>query len=515
MSGYGRLALGAGLICFISLAGLYFATKIWMPFMWGLVIPGLLAFIFCIFNDRTSIFEFFTMKSTKQGLNMGALILIVFSFLAVTNFLGAKYYKVFDLSGNKVNTLSAQSVQLVKALDTDLIVRFFYKNGSDRVDENKKTFRDLVKKYQDESLKIQLEFIEMNEKAKLTQDYGATRGSGEAFIEFKGSKNRIENYTEQDFTNAVIKVTRIKKKNVYLIEGHGERNTDDEKDEASLFGFKQLLEKNSYNVKKVSLANAVEVPKDADALVILGPQQIFQPIEVKTLTTYLEQGGSVFLALEKGNTAGLEKLLSFLNLELEKFYVFNVYNSPMGQVVNAQSSTVAVNYSATHSATKVFGANQMTVFSQPNAIKIKSNSEAFKTEVLVKTPANSVALKDLDSQDYLGEPKSFNLGVEVKGKIAKSEKEFSVIVFSDVDFMSNLLLYQNLNRDLALNSVAALTKETDLISVSPKEPLATKILLSPPEMNQFLQFIFLGVFLPIPLVFMILSITVWYRRRYA
>ena len=157
----------------------------------------------------------------------------------------------------------------------------------------------------------------------------------------------------------------------------------------------------------------------------------------------------------------------------------------------------------------------MTVFSQPNAIKIKLNTEAFKTEVLVKTPVNSVALKDLDSQDYLGQPESFNLAVEVKGKIAKSEKEFSVIVFSDVDFMSNLLLYQNLNRDLALNSVASLTKENDLISISPKEPLATKILVSPPEMNQFLKFIFLGLFLPIPIVFMVLSITVWYRRRYA
>ncbi len=446
---------------------------------------------------------------------MGALIVIVFGFLTLVNYLGAKYYKVIDLSGNKVNTLSQQSVQLVKALDSDLVVRFFYKNGSDSVDENKKIFRDLVKKYQDESSKIQIEFIEMNEKAKLTQEYGATRGSGEAFLEFKGSKNRIENYTEQDFTNAVIKVTRTAKKNVYLIEGHGERNTDNEKDESGLFGFKQLLEKNSYNVKKMSLANAVEVPLDADALVILGPQQIFQPFEIKSITSYLERGGSLYLALEKGNTAGLEKLLSFLNLELEKFYVFNVYNSPMGQVVNAQSPTVAVNYSATHSATKVFGANQMTVFSQPNAIKIKLNTEAFKTEVLVKTPVNSVALKDLDSQDYLGQPESFNLAVEVKGKIAKSEKEFSVIVFSDVDFMSNLLLYQNLNRDLALNSVASLTKENDLISISPKEPLATKILVSPPEMNQFLKFIFLGLFLPIPIVFMVLSITVWYRRRYA
>lgn len=515
MSGQSRLALGASALCFISLAGLFFATKVWMPFMWGLLIPAVLGLGFWIYAEATRIAEFFKMKSTKQGLNMGALIFIVFFLLALINYLGAKYYKVIDLSGNRINTLSDQTVKLVSMLDSDLVIRFFYKNGSDRVDDNKKLFRDLVKKYQDVSTRINLEFVEMNEKAKLTQDYGATRGSGEAFLDYKGSKNRIENYTEQDLTNALIKVTRTQKKTIYLVEGHGEREIENEKNESGLYGFKQLLEKNSYIVKKLAIATVAEIPEDAQALAILGPTQSFQTSEVKALENYLEKGGALYLALEKGNTAGLEKLMGTLGIELEKFYVFNVYTTPMGQVVNAQSPTVAVNYSLTHPATKVFAANQMTVFSQPNAIKLTPPKADVQSEVLVMTPPNSVALKDLDSQDYMGEPKSFNLAVELKGKIGKSEKEFTVIAFSDVDFMSNLLLYQNLNRDLALNSIAALVKENDLIAISPKEPLATKILLSPPEMSQFMKFVIIGIFLPIPLVFMVLSIVLWYRRRHA
>ncbi len=515
MSGHSRLAFGASLICFIALAGLFFAIKMWMPFMWALLVPGIFGLLFWLYNDRLKLLDFFMMKSTKHGLNMGVLILIVFTLIGLINYLGAKYYKVIDLSGNKINTLSEQSVQLVKSLDADMRIRFFYKNGADQAEDNKKLFREVVKKYQDISAKVQLEFVEMNEKAKLTQDYGAARGSGEAFIDYKGSKNRIETYTEQDVTNAIIKVTRTEKKTVYFVEGHGERTTDQEKDDGGLAGFKQLLEKNSYVVKKLSLATTTEVPKDANALMILGAKQNFQAAEIKSLTTYLEDGGALLIAFEKINPGGLQALTATLGLDLEKFYVFNVYNTPMGQVVNAQSPTVAVNYSATHPATKVFGPNQMTVYSQPNALKLSEANAAIKFEVIARTPENSVALKDLDSQDYQGNPQSFILGAEIRGKLGKSEKEFSVIAFSDVDFMSNILLYQNLNRDLALNSVAALVKENDLISISPKEPKASAFLVPPPEMNQFLKFVILGLFLPLPLGFMILSTTLWYRRRHA
>src|SRR3989344_6099525 len=515
MSGKSRLALGLSLIFFMALAGLFFATKVWMPFMWGLLGPGVLGLFLGLYLSRHSVIEFFTMKSTKQGLNMGALIVIVITLLTLVNYLGAKYYKVFDLSGNGMNTLSDQTKALLSGLDSEMMLRFFYKNGADKVEDNKKQFRDLVKKYQDQSSKVQFEFVEMNEQAKLTQDYGASRGSGEAFLVYKENKNRIENYTEQDLTNAIIKVTRGEKKNIYFIEGHGERNTEIDKDETGMFGLNQLLEKNSYHVGQLSLAAQGGVPADAHAIMIIGPKQNFQPTEVKMLESYLERGGAILLALENRNTAGLNGLLSRLGLELESFYVFNVYNTPMGQVVNAQSPTVAVNYSSTHAATKVFTANQMTVFNQPNAFKLLPLSETVKTEVLVKTPKSSVALKELDSTDYFGEPRVFNLAVEVKGKLSPDDKEFTVIAFSDADFMSNLLLYQNLNRDLALNSVAALVKESDLISISPKEPQATRLILSPPETSQFIKFVVLGLFLPTPLVFMMVSFFLWYRRRHA
>lgn len=515
MSPKGKLLFSISILSFLCLGGLFFALRTWMPFMWGVAAPAVIGFIGWIVLDRHNIVEFFTMKTTKQGLNMGALILMVVLFLAAVNYLGARHYATFDFSNNAVNSISEQSKSIITHLDAPLQVKFFYKTGAERADENKKMFRELVQHYQDVSPNIQLEIAEMNEKPKLVQEFGAVKGSGEAFIEYKGNKNRVENYTEQDFTNAIIKVTRKEKKNIYFLQGHNERSLDDEKSETSLYGFKQMLEKNSYNVKTFSLATTSLVPSDASAVIIAGPTQQFQDIEVKALEQYLNEGGHLMLMLDDKDTHGLSPLLDKFGLELDPTYVFNVFNSPMGKVVNAQAATVAVEYSTSNEITRLFANNQMTVFRNPHSFHLKPTTKLIQQDVLVKTPESSVALTDLDSQNYTGVPHAFNLAVQVRGKLDEKAKDFSAVVFSDVDFVSNILLYQNINRDLALNTVSSLAQETDLISISPKEPMATKMLVSPPEFNQFFQFTVVGIFLPLPFLFMILSAALWYRRRHA
>ncbi len=515
MSKKGKLFLTISMLSLIAFVGLFFALKVWMPFMWFILAPFAIGLIGWIIVDIKNLKEFFGMKTTKQGLNMGAIILIALFFIALVNFVGARHYKTFDYSGNQVNTLSEQTKKVIQSLDQDVQVKYFYKNGADRAEENKKSFRDLMKRYQDASPRIQLEFVEMNEKAKLAQDFGANKGSGEAFIDYKGSKNRVENYTEQDFTNAIIKVTRTAKKTIFFLEGHGERSLDQEKDEASLFGFKQLLEKNSYIVQKLSLVTNPQVPANADAVVIADPKQGFQEFEIKALENYLARGGAIYISFDDQIPAGLQKLTTALGVELESFYVFNVFDSPMGAVVNAQSPTVGAQYSPTNEITKVFSAPQMTVFRQPRALKLLPPTASMQSEAIVKTPENSVALKTLDSQDYQGQPQAYNLAAQISGKYFNSDKDFSVVVFADTDFMSNILLYQNMNRDLALNSIASLAKETDLIAITPKEAQATKLTLSPPEFSQFFRFTVLGIFLPLPFLFMIISLVLWFKRRHA
>src|SRR3989344_2474530 len=106
-----------------------FLVGVWIPFLWiplGFFVGGLVG---AMVQERDSISGFLSMKTTKHGMNMGALIALAFMVLVVANFLAVRHYKVWDFSGSKTNTLSDQSTKLVKALDSELLVRFFYKKG--------------------------------------------------------------------------------------------------------------------------------------------------------------------------------------------------------------------------------------------------------------------------------------------------------------------------------------------------------------------------------------------------
>ena len=492
--------------------------------MWVIIASAVISFAGWIYYDRKLLFEIMTMKSTKNGLNMGVLILTSLVFLTGINILSLKKDKSFDLTQTGLHTLSPLSVQVLNQLEGDLNVKYFYKEGAENVANNRDAFKQTAQKYAAVSDKVNIEYIEMNANPKTTEAFGANRPVGEAFVEYKGQKNRIESqflgsqgqkFNEQDFTNAIIKVSRKTKKVIYVVEGDEERDIEDEKNPRGVFSFIQLLEKNSYVVKKINLVRAGAIPEEANAVAILGPQSQLQKFQIDAITKYLSNGGSLFLTLDDKNTAGLSGLLNSFGLKLDEHYVFNIIDSPMGQVVNSNQPTVAVDYSPINPITKVFTGNQKAVFVAPNSFSLVPIAPDIRNEVIVRTPETSVALLKMDSATYEGKPRSFNLMAEVSGKLVKATKEFKAVVAADTDFLSNGLIFQNVNRDIALNSISYLLGDSDLISITPKEVSITQMRMSPPEFSQFYKFTVMGIFLPLPFLFLGISIVLWLRRRHA
>ncbi|MNL22010.1 hypothetical protein D3C87_1433280 [compost metagenome] len=129
----------------------------------------------------------------------------------------------------------------------------------------------------------------------------------------------------------------------------------------------------------------------------------------------------------------------------------------------------------------------------------------------MKTNAASMSFKSLN---FSGEGPTglFSLVDFVKGTYPGAGKnEFSLLVAGDVDFVTNQMLYQNMNRDLVLNSMAALAKEESLISITPKEAQSTQMMMSPTKFGLFL-FCFV---IPLPLLLLGVSIGLWVKRRNA
>lgn len=499
-------------ISLVSLAITRYLIGDWVPFCW--VALGLAIFFLGLaaVKDRAFFAEFLTMKTTKEGMSMGVLIALLLSVLIIANYLGVKYYKVWDFSGAKSNTLSEQSLKLVDGLDSDLKVLFFYKKGVEGNEENRRLFRELVKKYQDRSNKVSLDFVEVNERPDIAQEYGVDKGSGVVFLNYKGRRNRVEKIDEQEFTSAIVKVSREQTKTIYFTVGHGEKDLNDAREGLGLGSVKTMLENNRYAVKELPLIQNAKIPADADVIVVAGPVQNFQEFEIVALENYLKNGGSLMLALEPQNTVGLEKLVAKVGVAFENNYVFNVVDTPMGRGIN-QGPVMGAVFSDTNKITKAFGRSEVTLFRFPQGLKKKDIPAGVVVDEIVKTTPQAIASNSLRITGE-GVEGTYTLVDEVTGRwpgTEESAKPFMLWVAGDVDFMTNQMLYQNLNRDLFLNSIAALVKEENLVSITARDAQATQMMLTE---TKFAIFLFAFI-IPLPILLLGASVGLYLRRRNA
>src|SRR6185312_9135177 len=104
------------LIAFVLLVvcfAVQFMTGLWLNLNTLLMYGAGTCVIGAIFFDRNLYWEFFTMRTTKHGMNMGLSILIVIVLLVCVNYLAALHGKSWDVTQEKLNSLSDESANVM------------------------------------------------------------------------------------------------------------------------------------------------------------------------------------------------------------------------------------------------------------------------------------------------------------------------------------------------------------------------------------------------------------------
>jgi ABC-type uncharacterized transport system involved in gliding motility auxiliary subunit len=287
---------------------------------------------------------------------------------------------------------------------------------------------------------------------------------------------------------------------------------NDNKEALGLGSLKLMLEQNRYTVKDLALAQN-KIPADADVIVVAGPTQSFQDFEIAALEQYLKTGGSLLLALETMTNTGLDKLVAKFGIVLENNNIQNVVQTVGGAALDMGPAMGNI-FSESNKITKIFKKDELTLFRNPQGLKTTNVGKGMVVEDLVKSGPSSVAFKTLEVKGEQPPLGTYTLVSEVSGQFpgaAEGAKPFEVIIAGDVDFLANQLLYQHLNRDLVLNSIAALAKEENLISITAKDPQTTQLIMNE---TKFAIFLF-GFIIPLPLLLLGTSVGIWVRRRNA
>ncbi len=501
--GFSILIIGSVLRILLGLDELVWA--VWTP----VIIFGLCV-VLAVFKDRAFFLEFFTLKTTRHGMNMGTVILGVLVLLAALNFIAASRNKKWDLTDEKLNSLSEQSIQILKGLDSELkLVGFFIDNVPEQASV-KEQFLQVSELMRSESSQIKIETVHPQKRPDLVKQYGV-EFPGVVVISYKGKQNTVTEITEESVVNAIIKISRGQSKVIYSLTGHGELSLSGQ-GPLEAGSFKKSLEESNYDVRELNLVQTPQIPEDTEVLMILGPKQALFESEIALIREYLKKGGKIFIAADPGQKHNISNLVTLVGVNFEDNYIID----SVGQLIGASAAlAVGVLYSATSEITKGFQ-NQMSGFQLASAVSGLGGSSIFKTDELVKSSPSSFSKQAIESSvafNKMTDKKGpFAIGISSTGKVDGAEKESFSVVFGDSDFLANQFYLQlPMNKDLALNSVAFLTKEKDLISIRPKTPKMIQFVIT---QTQFLILLF-GVILSVPLISLITSIVLWYRRRHA
>src|SRR5271170_6369933 len=256
-----------------------------------LIAGGVLVLAAIILGFR-AIVRLFSGRGAQQGSNTAILALAVIAILAVINFVGFRHHKTFDLTTEKLYTLTDQTRNIVSGLQQDLTVARFDKTSSPSFDE-------LMAEYKRLSPHFKYEFVDPQQKPEVAQDFGATR-LGDVVVAYGVRKDHLDSGAhggqlgEEDVTGAIVKVTSDKVKAVCFVTGHGEKSLTD----SSQDGYSQVdagLKKENYSTKTVNLITENSVPADCSVLVIAGPKQSYYPQETTLIGKYLDAGGEALI----------------------------------------------------------------------------------------------------------------------------------------------------------------------------------------------------------------------------
>ncbi len=511
MTKLGKIGFLIAALCFVIVAIVRFILGAWIPILYIFLALAGISLLASFISDRKLYLEFFTLRTTKHGMNMGALILLVLGFVVCINYLSVRHNKSWDLTQEKLNSLSEQSEKVIENLNSDVEMKVFFK-GADALGE-RQAIRHALGVYQEKSPRFKVRYIDSYAENLLAQEYLANlpdrdQEAAFLFVEYEGKRIRVDSpFGEEQVTSAIIKATRRGELKVYFVTGHGERELSSQSQQG-LFAFSEELDTSSYKTEEISLLDRSSIPEDAALLAIIGPKEPYLENEIALLRSYLEQGGKLFLALDPGEKHNLSQLLRATGVDFKNNFVINL--DPMTRQASGTSIGVIFDRSSPITSSLPEG-KTLTLFELASEVTADvSVPDGIQVTELVKTAPTSFAMKELKSQ-VTGpqDQRPFSILVSVNGKMAESKgDEFSMVVAGDSDFLTNRLFLVGSNRDLAMNALAALTEQDDLITIRPKQAQGNKIILTS---GAQLGMVMAGVSLPI--VLLLLSGVFWYRRR--
>jgi len=450
-------------------------------------------------------------RQTKYTAYVTAYILVVLAILTAANWLANRHNKTWDSTANKRFSLSDQTIKVVRGLKKDAKIIYF-----DKTSEFTRA-RDLLDRYDNLAPRLVVEYIDPDKKPQAAKAQGV-RSYGTIFVEANNKREEAKSLTEEEITGALIRALKEGTRTVCAVSGSDEHSLDDT-ERGGYSNLKDLLERNNYKTRTISLLEKPEVPSDCTVLLVGGPRFDYVQPAVDAIKTYVENGGRALFLLdpplklgrsEISDNAALTKLLESWGVTLNKDLVLDT--SGIGRIFGLGPEVPLVISYESHPIVREMK-EIATAFPIARSVEVKS-TEKTSPEKLFSTSSNSFATSNLSSPSI-----EINPARDKKGPLAlaaagtyntgKEGSQGRFVVVGSAGWVSNNILRFNGNRDLFLNMMNWLSSDEDLISIRPKEPEDRRLTMTARQM----KLVFYTSVVLLPLMALIAGVGVWWRRR--
>ena len=432
----------------------------------------------------------------------GIFVVLLIALIALLAFFMQEYRTERDITQNARNTLSQPTREVLAKLAGPVKVTVFAARQDTRGDL-RKMIGDFLSPYQRAKPDLSVSFVDPREEPKLAQAAGI-RVPGESMIEYNQKSERLTDYNEQSFANALMRLLRSGERLIMALDGHGERRLNGVANhDLGEFG-KQLAAK-GFKTGSLNLALAQEVPANASALLIASPQVDLQPAEVQKIRQYVNKGGNLLWLIDPEPLRGLQPVAEQLGLVLGPGTVVD----PTLQPRNGPPVFASATEYARHPIFGDFHLN--TIFPYARQIGANENKEWRITRLIQVAPRGWVEMGKLDAKIVFDKardlPGPINIAVALERSI--NDRTQRVLAIGNGGFLSNASLGLGGNLDLGINIFNWLAGDDTLIAIQPRPALDNQL-----ELGRGAQYLILfGFLIFAPLAFISTGVIVWWRRR--
>jgi hypothetical protein len=477
-----------------------------------------------------------------------ALIVLV---LGLVNYLAFRHYERFDWTSAGMYTLSDKSKSVLKGLKEDVTVYLFMsRNEPSFVDTD-----ELLQRYKTASQHVVVQYVdpdrEPGEFQILSQRFGVQQGVNElgetrvdvAAVVAMGDKKwhvdrddlvgfdlgpipgvdsiEVNIKAEQAMTGAIVQVLSGRATKVCVTRGHGEISLDDQ-DERSLIAVKTALRHDNVELEPIETMGKATVPKECDAVLVLGPQNAFAESEARVIVEYVKGGGRALLALDPViendvvQPTGFEGPLETLGVRLDRSLALELNEE---HLLSPSPLLFLVTEFGEHRSTRMLRGGARVVLTLARSLSVLAESD--KIEVLLRASPQSFAVTEVarikdggaaptQAPGDIPGPVDLALAVHTGGE-EETKKDGRLIVIGDSDFLQTQFIDAPELENFHLMSafIGHLTERDALIEIAPKKVKGGNIVFTQDDLNGLLFRV--GVL--IPGAALLLGLAVWLQRR--